>query len=254
MMIVGVIPSHLNSKRFKKKILYKIKGLPMIEHVRRRAMLCKELKKKIIVCSCNKIIEKTIKKFNGSIIMTSNRHKNGTSRVIEALNKIKATHIIIIQGDEPLLDPTYLTKLVKIMYQDKNNKKIHAWNLISRITEEKHISDKTFVKCFLNNDLITNLFRYEKSFKKTKKIYKILGLIAFKKRTLLKLKKLKPSKKENQILIEQLRIIENGMNLRGVKVKVPLPSVNQPRDIKIVENFLNVNKKQKELLSKISKF
>ena len=50
MKIIGIIPAHLNSKRFPKKILYKIKNLPMIEHVRRRALLSKKFNK-VIVCT-----------------------------------------------------------------------------------------------------------------------------------------------------------------------------------------------------------
>ena len=55
MKIVAIIPAHLNSIRFPKKIIYPILGLPMIEHVRRRTILCKHFDK-VVVATCDKKI------------------------------------------------------------------------------------------------------------------------------------------------------------------------------------------------------
>ena len=51
--------------------------------------------------------------------------------------------------------------------------------------------------------------------------------------------------------IEQLRIIENSMNLKGVVVKKPLPSVNEFKDLKEVNKWLKRNKYQKKIFNKI---
>ena len=72
MKVVGIIPSHLNSVRFPKKILYKIKGLPMIEHVRRRALISKQFDE-VVVCTCDLKIKKVINNYNGKVIMTSRK-------------------------------------------------------------------------------------------------------------------------------------------------------------------------------------
>ena len=42
------------------------------------------------------------------------------------------------------------------------------------------------------------------------------------------------------------------MNIKGVKVKVPLPSVNEESDLKEVNKFLQINKNQKKIIKKIS--
>lgn len=252
MRIVGIIPSHLNSIRFPGKILYKIQDLPMIEHVRRRALLCKELDE-IIVCTCDLKIKKVITKYKGKVIFTSRNHKNGTSRVTEAIKKINASHIVIIQGDEPLIDPKYLEILIKNIKNDNNNNNIHAWNLVSRIKKRSNLINPTFVKCELKTgDMIKELFRIKKQKTQKKNIYKILGLIAFRRGTLKKIKNIKPSRNELKESIEQLRIIENHMNIKGVKVKVPLPSVNEESDLKEVNKFLQINKNQKKIIKKIS--
>ena len=82
--IVAVIPAHMSSVRFPGKILYPLLNLPMIEHVRRRAELCKELNK-VYVATCDKEIADTILNYGGNVIMTSSSHMNGTSRVAEAI-------------------------------------------------------------------------------------------------------------------------------------------------------------------------
>ena len=83
----------------------------MIEHVRRRALISKQFDE-VVVCTCDLKIKKVINNYNGKVIMTSRKHKNGTSRVTEAIKKIRASHIVIIQGDEPLIDPAYFKLFV----------------------------------------------------------------------------------------------------------------------------------------------
>ena len=62
--IVGFIPAHLASVRFKKKILHRIFGIPMIEHVRRRSVHSKVIEK-IIVASGDREILDTVEKYGG---------------------------------------------------------------------------------------------------------------------------------------------------------------------------------------------
>ena len=64
MKIGCIIPAHLKSIRFPKKILYKIKGLEMIEHVRRRALLSIQLKKRVHVASGDSNILKIVKRLS----------------------------------------------------------------------------------------------------------------------------------------------------------------------------------------------
>ena len=100
--IVGIIPARLNSSRYPGKPLINIKGLPMIEHVRRRVSLCKKLKR-VIVATCDKEIKQVIEKYGGEVIMTSKNHIMASDRVYEASQKLNCTHIINIQGDEILV-------------------------------------------------------------------------------------------------------------------------------------------------------
>ena len=248
MKIGCIIPAHLKSIRFPKKILYKIKGLEMIEHVRRRALLSIQLKKRVHVASGDSNILKIVKNNNGKVIKTSQKHSNGTSRVAEALKKTNFTHVIILQGDEPLIYPKYIDKFVMEIKKDRKSK-IDCWNLVSPITNPKDLQRKSFVKTKLTKyNYIESLSRI---YNEKKNVYKILGLIALKREAILKLVKIKQSNKEKKKYIEQLRIIENNMTLKGVKVKQALPSINEKRDLKKVVETLNTNKIQKKIFNNI---
>jgi CMP-2-keto-3-deoxyoctulosonic acid synthetase len=87
MKIVAIIPAHMASVRFPGKILHPFHGLPMIEHVRRRALLSSSLDD-VFVATCDDAIASVIRGFGGKVIMTANTHKNGTTRVAEAIEKV----------------------------------------------------------------------------------------------------------------------------------------------------------------------
>ena len=71
---VVVIPARLNSQRFPNKILLDLKGLPMLEHVRRRVLLAKNVEE-VYIATCDEEIKQTLEAYGAKIIMTSDQHK-----------------------------------------------------------------------------------------------------------------------------------------------------------------------------------
>ncbi|MDB9916099.1 3-deoxy-manno-octulosonate cytidylyltransferase [Alphaproteobacteria bacterium] len=252
MKTIGVIPAHMASVRFPKKILFNIHGLPMIEHVRRRALLSKELAD-VFVATCDIEIANTIKSYNGKVIMTSNNHNNGTSRVAEAVKKFDCTHILLLQGDEPLLLPRHIDKVVNAM---KLNPNVDSWNATGDINSEDELNRNSFVKCtVLKDGKILNCFRktpYTSELKTQQKfVRKILGVIGYKRDFLIKINKVSSSEIELAEFMEQMRIIENGYNLYSVAVEPSVASINEPHEADIVLNYLKNNVEQQLLLKKI---
>ena len=87
-MILGLIPSRLNSKRLKEKPLLEIDGLPIIVHTFKRAQLSKKLDD-VIVCTDHQKIVDVVRKHGGKAVLTSKKHRNGTERIYEVAKKIK---------------------------------------------------------------------------------------------------------------------------------------------------------------------
>ncbi len=255
MKIVAFIPAHLASVRLKEKILLKIHGLEMIEHVRRRALLSGVFDR-VIVATGDEEIATIVESYDGEVIRTKNDHISGTSRVAEAVKKIEASHIVIIQGDEPLMLPKHLEALVIAIKKRPN---VDSWNATSKLLDNEDLNKHSFVKCALGNrEKILYCFRRAPSFLENindlKYIRKILGLIAFKREVLLSLCEKEKTDLEISESIEQLKTIYYGYEIFSVNVEPTLPSVNEPGDCEKVMNYLSNNPNQLKLLNDVINF
>lgn len=251
---VVVIPARLNSLRFPNKILLNLKGLPMVEHVRRRALLSKYVDE-VFVATCDEEIKKSLERFGAKIIMTSDYHKNGTTRVAEAVKNIDCSEVILIQGDEPLLIPRYLDKMIEKIRTDKD---VLAWNATGPIESEEELNRDSFVKAAICQDRILYFFRKSPSIKylneQQQYIRKILGLIAYKKQFLMKLTEMEPTPIEKIESIEQMRVIEKGYSMHSVPFESSQPSINEPNEVKDIWDYIENNKEQQELLNMVLNF
>jgi 3-deoxy-manno-octulosonate cytidylyltransferase (CMP-KDO synthetase) len=247
--IVGIIPARLKSTRFPNKILLPIHGLPMIEHVRRRALMCSSISE-VIVATCDEEIAELVRSNGGKSIMTSDSHQNGTSRVGEAVAGIDCSHVVLLQGDEPLLLPRHIEQLVRSI---TSNPEISIWNLVAPIETEEETNRHSFVKCAISNTgQILYCYRgspHVGSFNKQLKfVRKMLGIMAYRKDFLLKLLDMPATPIELAEGIEQLRVLENGYNINYLEVNPALPSINEPIDLQEVLNIFSVNSEQRDLL------
>lgn len=252
MKIVAVIPAHLASVRFPRKILFPFHGLPMIEHVRRRALLSSAIDD-VVVATCDDEIAEAVRGFGGNVIMTADTHTNGTTRIAEAAEKIDCTHVMLLQGDEPLLLPRHLDELADAISKNPSG---DAWNATGPIESEDELDRHSFVKCSVSQQKsIMYCFRRSPCFsdfdiQKTF-IRKILGIIVYRKDFLMHLASLSPAEIEKAEFIEQMRIIENGFNLQSVAVSPSLPSVNEPTEAELVLDYIMKSPEQKKLLNTI---
>lgn len=250
--IVSLIPAHLASIRFKKKVMHNLFGLPMIEHVRRRALDC-GVTENIIVVSGDREILDTVKNYGGEVKQTYRKHLNGTSRVAEAVEDIDCTHVIVIQGDEPLIQKEHLKKLTTAI---NFNPEIDSWNSISDLNSENELNNINVVKAALNEEgQIIYFFRrspsYAEFYNQKKYIKKVQGLIAYKKNVLLEIANSSIPKLEKYESIEQLRIIAKGFKIFSVMQKYQVPSINTKEDLKAFYEFMEKNPIQFQLTQKL---
>ena len=252
MKIVAVIPAHLASVRFPRKILFPFHGLPMIEHVRRRALLSNAVSE-VYVATCDQEIADVVRGYGGNVIMTVNTHKNGTTRVAEAIKDIDCTHVMLLQGDEPLMLPRQLDAFSEAIVAEPNG---DAWNATGPIEKAEELDRHSFVKCVIGkSEKILYCFRrtpcYSEFEKQQEFVRKILGIIAYRKDFLLSLTVIEESPIEQYELIEQMRIIENGFSLQSVLVNPSLPSINEPQEVEVVLDYLRHSSEQRVLLERI---
>lgn len=209
-MIIGLIPSRLNSKRLKKKALLEIENFPIIVHTYKRAKLSKKIDK-LIVCTDSKEIQRVVKSYGGECVLTSRKHKNGTERINEVASKFKAKLIVDIQGDEPLIDPNHIDKVIDFHTKNKNFD-IVLPTLKFNDPEQKNIvkvvSDSKKNVLYLSRSIIPFPFKF-----KPKYYNKHLSIISFKPSALKKYCECKETYLEKIEGIELLRALENNLKI-----------------------------------------
>jgi 3-deoxy-manno-octulosonate cytidylyltransferase (CMP-KDO synthetase) len=226
--VIGLIPARYNSTRLPGKPLKILDGLPMIIHTYKRTTLSKEIKF-IAVCTDSLKIKKVIESYGGKSYLTSKKHKNGTERINEIANKINCKFVVDIQGDEPLIKPSDIDKVVRFHKKNHEFDIIVPYLLINTKTNEhivKIISEKKGQVYFMSRYNVPCSFSSNNSFYK-----KHLSIISFKKKSLEKYCKLKQSFHEKIESIELLRAIENKMKVGTFEIKGNSYSVDVKEDL-----------------------
>jgi len=214
-MILGLIPSRLNSKRLKHKPLLIIDGLPIIVHTFKRAMLSKKLDRVIVCCDDKKIFD-VVKKHGGEAMLTSKKHKNGTERIFEIAKKFKPKYVVDVQGDEPFVDPKDIDKVI-----DFHKKKPVFDIVVPSMLADHNVLSRNLVKVvFSDNGKILYFSRALVPFdyNDVKNLYyRDLSIVSFKYDALKKYNNFKQGKIEKIEGIELIRAIENNLNLGTFK-------------------------------------
>ena len=248
-----VIPARLESERLPRKALKIFSGLPMIEHVWRRAQLTDPVIETVIATDSEEI-KKVCENFGAKCYITSKEHPNGLSRVSEISSILNWDFYIVLQADEILIDPKYLDELYK---EIEVNSKQQFFNLITDLNNKSELIDKNTVKCVLRDDrTIINIFRksglVSSEETQLKIIKKICGVFAISKNCLSIVSGAQPQKIEISESIEQMKIIELGINILAVNTKLNYPSVNTPEEAILVERILDMDPRQKQILEMIN--
>ena len=234
--VVAIIPSRLESSRLPRKALLEICGLPMIVHVYRRCLLAKELNQ-VYVATDNVEIKECVEIHGGKVIMTSSSHETGTDRIAEAAQNINAEIIVNIQGDEALVNPLYIDKVVTEL---KNNPKIDVGMLVNPFNKKNSPSD---IKVVLdNNNDVLYLSRSDipsDSRKNESSMLKAYHIVPFRKKFLLKFTKLKKGRLEKIEFNEYIRILEHGYKIRAIHVKSDAVSVDTDEDLEYVKSKMH---------------
>ena len=249
--VVAVIPARMGSSRYPGKPLIEINGLPMIEHVRRRSLMCHGFSD-VVVATCDKEIYDVVKQFNGHVVMTSAKHIGATDRVAEVAENMVCTHVINVQGDEILILPEDLSKMVQAINTLPKNM---FWNATANIVDKKEIADCSIVKCVVNKQKKIMYCARDFSELQLKNsfepVQKILGILGFRKDALLNYSGLNRTPLEITQSIDQSRIIENDLELISVQFSAGFPGINDVREESTVKSILKTNKRQKDILKRI---
>jgi 3-deoxy-manno-octulosonate cytidylyltransferase (CMP-KDO synthetase) len=266
--IVGIIPARYASTRFPGKPLALIAGRPLIQHVVEQCRKAKSLGEVIVATDDSRIAD-AVKKFC-RVEMTRADHPSGSDRIAEVAARCACDAVVNIQGDEPLIDPKVIDAVAGALAQNEMS------TAAVRIRQPAELDNPNVVKVVVSAagralyfSRRTIPYLREGSARASRAVesaplsthsvdeastetrearvllfpfLKHLGIYGYRRETLLRLVKFPVSPLEAAEKLEQLRALENGVQIAVVTVDYDSVGVDVPEDIKRVEKILTTDK------------
>lgn len=235
------------SSRFPGKPLVPILGLPMIEHVRRRALLASGIAD-VVVATCDSSIFEAVAAMGGRAVMTADTHERCTDRVEEAMRSLTGDIVVMVQGDEPLLVPDAVDRVAQPLRERAD---IVCTNLLSPLESDADLANPNIVKAACAQDGRVMFFSRAAipSYRARVEcpIYRQTGIMAFRSDLLHLYSTLPETPFERAESVDMLRLLEHGVPIHGVVVAYPTVGVDRPEDVPAVERWLQGNAVQRAL-------
>lgn len=244
MNIIGIIPARYASTRFPGKPLHLIAGKPLVQHVVERCRGATSLSE-VIVATDDERIAVVAREFC-SVEMTRADHPSGTDRIAEVAARLDCDAVVNVQGDEPLIAPevidavagalseTEMTTAATLVnnisdYSDPNVVKV----VVSAAGRALYFSRRTipFVRDLAEESPEQQLQAFP--------FLKHLGIYGYRCETLRRLVEFPPSPLEQAERLEQLRALENGIEIAVRPVEYEAIGVDVPEDVQRVEALLS---------------
>jgi 3-deoxy-manno-octulosonate cytidylyltransferase (CMP-KDO synthetase) len=255
---VGIIPARWSSTRFPGKPLYPLAGKPLLKHVWEKCQRAKTLDSVIIATDDMRIANAAFD-WGAQVALTSRSHRSGTDRVAEVARHAKHfTFIVNIQGDEPLIDPRLINRLVRKLRSDSDVKIVSAAHPFENPAEAssphqvKVVLDASGCALYFSRAPIP--FSRSDGFPAVagprrlgsrRSLYlRHQGIYGFRRETLLQFVKWKPSALERAESLEQLRALENGVTVHVLITAEGSPGIDTPEDAKALERKLARTKRE----------
>ena len=249
MKSVIIIPARYDATRLPGKPLLDIGGEPMVVGVWRRCGLVPEADG-VIVATDDDRIRKAVVDAGGEAVMTSPGHRSGTDRIAEAAASLECDIVVNVQGDEPFIEPSSLSLLIRSFRQESE---ADAATLATPIRNVEELFDPAVVKVVVNRRGEAIYFsRYPVPY--SPELWQAnrdawrparpplsavqgggylrhVGTYAYRKEFLEKYGRWEAGEAEKRESLEQLRILEVGEKIRVVTVKAAVRGIDTPEDL-----------------------
>lgn len=242
MRAIGVIPSRWGSTRFPGKSLALIGGKPLVVWVVEAAQRATSLDD-VCVATDDERIAEAVAPTGARIVRTRPEHPSGTDRVAEAAMAADDDIVINIQGDEPMMAPDLINRLVETMRGDAQ------WDMATAaapITTLRELAALTVVKVVMAADDRALYFsrlpipgRRDGEPDPASGLYwRHLGIYAYRGAFLNRLVQEPPCALEQSECLEQLRALYLGGCMAVLRTDHIGVGVDTPEDVPYVEELM----------------
>jgi len=241
-----VIPARHASSRLPGKVLLPICGKPMLQWVYEKARASRA--SDVLIATDDRAIESAARSFGAETLMTASTHASGTDRIAQAARMkgwVQGDIVVNVQGDEPLIPPALIDQVAAVLESEAS---ADVATLATPVLSIHELFDPNAVK------VVTDAFGRALYFSRapipwnrdgapggldTQTVFagarRHVGIYAYRVRALLRLASLAPSDLESRERLEQLRALENGLEIRVADtLERPGPDVNTAADLERV--------------------
>jgi 3-deoxy-manno-octulosonate cytidylyltransferase (CMP-KDO synthetase) len=237
MKTIAVIPARLASTRLPRKMLREIAGKPLIGCVY-EAVVSSRLLAEVIIATDSEEIMTVCRERGWNAQMTSPNHRSGSERVHEISTRVVADIYINVQGDEPLTRPEQIGTLLQVM----ENSEAHVGTLMTQASAidianpnaVKVVTDRAGRALYFSRATIP----FDRDGTRPP-YFKHLGFYAYRKEALDRFVNLPESPLEKSERLEQLRFLENGIQIFVRETPHDSIGVDTEEDLQRVIEILN---------------
>jgi 3-deoxy-manno-octulosonate cytidylyltransferase (CMP-KDO synthetase) len=247
--ILGVIPARYASSRFPGKPLVMIDGKSMIMRVYEQTLKTTILDR-VIVSTDDERIYNHVKECGGEVMMTSESHVSGTSRIGEVISNLSFLGecpyevVVNIQGDEPFIDPSQIDLVVSLF----NNPEVQIGTLIKEIKEDEDLFNANVVKVVTDHSGKALYFSRspipylrgvpQEKWLDQQEFFRHIGLYAYRSSVLKKILNLPAAPPESAESLEQLRWLYHGYSIYTAITDIETVGIDAPEDLLKLTNII----------------
>jgi len=235
--IAGVIPARLDSTRLRRKVLRTIAGRPMVEWVWCAAQ-SSGLMDVVVVATDAEEVAEVCRSRGIPAMMTPPDCPSGSDRVYRVSQQIEADIYVNVQGDEPTLTADFFPPLLELFERPE----VEVSTLSVRCPPQE-IANPNAVKVVTALDGRALYFSratipFDRDQSGAAGYGKHLGIYAYRKAALERFAALPPGRLELVERLEQLRMLENGMDIYVAKAPRDTIGVDTEEDLARAEEWL----------------
>lgn len=242
---MAIIPARYASQRLPGKPLIQIRGKSLIHRVCERVQAAKAIDH-FCVATDDIRIYNHVKKLGYDVLMTRYDQPSGTYRCAEVLSQFPmVTHVINVQGDEPLIEPGMIDLLATYISGQSD---ATIATLIRKIRTASELFDSNTVKVVLGKSNEAMYFSRQPipfirdvpadDWINHGTFYKHIGMYAYTSQALHSIEKLPAHPYESLEKLEQLTWLAGGYPIHCVECEGESHGIDTEEDLKIVTSMI----------------
>ena len=234
---VLIVPARLNSSRLSQKMLLDLGGMPVIERTLRQAKKTTAFAR-ILLATDTEEIAAAARRCDVQVVMTSKECSSGSDRAAEAVLNHQCDTVMVLQGDEPFIDPRLLDALITKLNTGNEEMasamwRVKNWDDALDPSVVKVVCDKNGHAMYFSRNLIPYCGHPNKSgpIPPDTMIMGHIGVYAYRRDALLSYPSLPESKLEKSERLEQLRAMEHGWKIKMMPWEKSGIGINTKEDL-----------------------